>query len=104
MLEMTSDIISAGTAMAGLVLVFLGGILNGFDAYAPQERRAVVSKFRRKAWTAFVAFALSLGAALLGLLSKWLHLTCFAGAGLVLLILSFVAVVWIGIAGVREIA
>ena len=103
MLEMASDIIGAGTALAGLVLVFLGSVSNGFEAYAPQERRSVVKKYRRRAWAAFGAFALALGAALLGLLSKWLQLACLTGAGLTLLILSFAAVVWIGLGEVREI-
>lgn len=104
MLEMASDIIGAGTAMAGLVLVFLGSVSNGFEAYQPQERRTVVKKYRRRAWAAFVAFALALGAALFGLLSKWLQLGCLTATGLVLLILSFVAVVAIGVTEVREIA
>ncbi len=103
MLEMSSDIIGAGTALAGLVLVFLGSVSNGFEAYAPQERRSVVKKYRRRAWAAFAAFALALGAALLGLLSKWLQLACLTGAGLVFLILSFVAVAVLGVAEVREI-
>lgn len=100
---MASDVIGAGTALAGLVLVFLGSVSNGFEAYAPQERRSIVKKYRRRASTAFAAFTLALGAALLGLLSKWLQLASLTGAGLVLLILSFVAVVWIGLGEVREI-
>lgn len=103
MLEMASDIIGAGTAMAGLVLVFLGSVSNGFEAYQPQERRTIVKKYRRRAWAAFTAFSLALAAAFLGLLSKWLQLGGLSGAGLVLLILSFVAVVAIGVAEVREI-
>lgn len=103
MMEMASDVIGAGTALAGLVLVFLGSVSNGFEAYAPQERRSVVKKYRRRAWAAFAAFALALGAALLGLLSKWSQLACLTATGLVLLILSFGAVVWIGFGEVREI-
>lgn len=103
MLEMASDIIGAGTAMAGLILVFLGSVSNGFEAYAPQERRAVVKKYQRRSWAAFIAFSLALGAAFLGLLSKWLQVICLTSAGLVLLILSFVAVVAIGLVEVREI-
>jgi hypothetical protein len=103
MLEMASDVIGAGTALAGLVLVFLGSVSNGFESFAPQERRAVVKKYRRRAWWAFGAFTLALGAALLGLLSKWLQLACLTGAGLILLILSFLAAVWIGVGEVREI-
>lgn len=103
MLEMASDVIGAGTAMAGLVLVFLGSVSTGFEAYAPQERRSVVNVYRRRALGAFIAFSLALAAALLGLLSKWLQLACLTGAGLVCLILSFIAVVVIGAAEVREI-
>ncbi len=103
MLEMASDVIGAGAALAGLVLVFLGSVSNGFEAFAPQERRSVVKKYRRRAMAAFAAFALALGAALLGLLSKWLQLAPLTSAGLVLLILSFVAIVWIGFGEVREI-
>jgi hypothetical protein len=103
MLEMASDVIGAGTALAGLVLVFLGSVSNGFEAYQPQERRSVVKKYRRRAWWSFAAFVLALGAALLGLLSKWLQLACLTGAGLALLILSFAAAVWIGFGEVREI-
>lgn len=103
MLDMASDIIGAGTAMAGLVLVFLGSVSNGFEGYAPQERRSVLKKYQRRSWAAFIAFALALASALSGLLSKWLQVECLAGAGLALLVLSFVAVVAIGVAEVREI-
>lgn len=103
MLEMASDLIGAGTALAGLVLVFLGNVSSGFDSYQPQERRAVVDKYRRRARFALIAFLLALGAALLGLLAKGLHLPVLVWGGLVLLILSFAAVVAIGINSVREI-
>lgn len=103
MLGMASDIVGAGTALAGLVLVFLGSVSNGYEAYAPQERRSVVKKYRRRALAAFAAFALALGAALFGLLSKWWQTASLAGVGLFLLILSFGAVVWIGFGEVREI-
>lgn len=104
MLEMASDIIGAGTALAGLILVFLGSVSNGFEAYAPQERRSVVKKYRRRSWAALIAFVLALGAALLGLLSKWLHCGALTAGGLILLVLSFVAVVIIAWTEVREIA
>lgn len=103
MLEMASDIIGAGTALAGLILVFLGSVSNGFEAYAPQERKSVVKKYKRRSWAAFIAFVLALSAALLGLLSKWQHCGALTGAGLILLVLSFAAVVVIALTEVREI-
>ena len=104
MLEMASDIIGAGTALAGLILVFLGSVSNGFEAYATQERRSVVKKYQRRSWSAFIAFVLALGAAFLGLLSKWLQCGPLTSVGLVVLVLSFVAVVVIAWVEVREIA
>jgi hypothetical protein len=83
--------------------VFLGSVSSGYEGYAPQERRSVVKKYRRRGWGAFAAFTLALGAAFLGLLSKWLQFGCLTGAGLILLVLSFVAVVVIGVTEVREI-
>ena len=72
------DVATSAVALAGLVLVFLGATSTSFDTYEATEKRAVLGRYRRRAWFAFVGFILSLSAAVLGILAKWLHIECAA--------------------------
>jgi hypothetical protein len=54
-------VFSGGTALAGLILVFLGASLASFDTYTPTEKGEVRSKYRRRGYTSLAGF----GAALL---------------------------------------
>lgn len=54
-------------ALAGLVLVFLGGIYTAFDAYDAQQKNAVRHKYGCRAWLACVGFFAALASAALAL-------------------------------------
>ena len=88
-ITVAGEVVGAGTALAGLILVYLGAVAAGYDAYQPAEKRTVKSRFQKRALAAFVGFILALIAALLGVLGKWLPNGCIADAGVVLLIISF---------------
>lgn len=99
------QLFSGGTALAGLVLVFLGGILASYDGYEPTDRPAVVSQYRRRAWAAFWGFigAIVAGASgLAGLVAGgskiWLCI------GLAALAVSAIVLVVMAVLSVKEIA
>jgi len=83
-IEVSGDIVAPATTWAGLVLVFLGATYSGYASYPLILRdNKVRDRFRRRAWFAFVGFALALFAALRALLSNWLHQEWSAVAALV---------------------
>lgn len=77
-IETGGDVVAGATALAGLILVFLGATSTVFSSYTKEEQRAVRSRFQRRAWFAFIGFALALLSAALALVGKWLHQECAA--------------------------
>lgn len=71
-ISIVSEIVGASTALAGLILVYLGSLVASYAAFQPQERKSVRQRHQRRAWVAFGGFALALLTATLGLLGKWL--------------------------------
>ena len=69
--EMGGDISAAGTALAGLLLVFIGAVTVGFESFEKQDQGAVLAKFRLRGWLALLGFLLALAAAALSLAGKW---------------------------------
>lgn len=101
--EVAGDIVAAGSAVAGLVLVYIGSLSAGFSAFQPQERRAVTPSYQRRAWFAFVGFALILVAVTLALIGKWLDIDCMAVSALWLLVVGLAWVLVTGVLTVMEI-
>jgi hypothetical protein len=100
-MEVSGDVVTAAATLAGLVLVFLGATSTSFESYAPILRDdRIRRRFRRRGWFGFVGFALSLLAAFLGLIGKWLHQEFCALAALGLFA---VALVWVLIAAVLSV-
>jgi hypothetical protein len=95
-MEVSGDVVTAATTLAGLVLVFLGATSTSYESYpAVMRDRAIRKRFRRRAWFGFAGFALSLLAAFLALEGKWLHHECSA---LVAFVLFAAALIWVLIA------
>lgn len=67
--QLAGQVISAGTALAGLILVFLGSVFTGYDSYKKTEKPAVKSKFLRRASVAFLGFLAAVAAAGCGFVS-----------------------------------
>jgi len=91
-LDLASDTSTAGAALSGLLLVFLGSTASAFDGYEPTEKRTVRARYRRRAWLSFAGFSLALLGTFLGLLGKWRADDGFALSALMLLFLSFAVV------------
>ena len=62
--ELANITASAGTAFAGLILVFFGGVVSAFDSHEGKTPK-VKERYRRKARLTFFAFFISLIAVLL---------------------------------------
>ncbi len=92
-LSLTGDVIAAGAALAGLILVYLGSVASGYAGFAATEQRSVRASFQRRAWFAVVGVALAIAASGTALLGKWLSQICLAGSSVVLLALAFIWVV-----------
>lgn len=98
------QLFSGGTALAGLVLVFLGSVLASYDSFEPTAKRAVRRKYRWRAWVGFAGFLCSLVAATAGLIGLmrgaapwlWVGVAALVLSGLLLVALALVSVVEIG--------
>jgi len=97
-LDISGDVSSAGAALAGLLLVFMGSITTSFESYDRVAQNAVKPKYRNRIWFAFVGFALAILATFLALLAKWLRIECVAASALLIL---FVSLAWVVIAAIR---
>jgi hypothetical protein len=92
-------VFSGGTALAGLVLVYLGFLIGSFETYRPEQQRAVREKYQRRAVLGLIGFAASLLAAVLALSSYWGG-PAFVYIGLIALGLSFLTVFVTGLSSV----
>jgi sulfite exporter TauE/SafE len=96
-------IFSGGTALAGLVLVFLGAIAAAFDSYEKVDKNAARPKYRARARLALGGFGSSLSAAALALGAHWGHPCGLLYSALVLLGLAFALVSWAAFQSVADI-
>jgi hypothetical protein len=69
-IELSGDITGASSALAGLLLVFLGATQAGFDGYDKALQRSVLVRYQRKSRLAFAGFVLSLISLILSLIGK----------------------------------
>ncbi|MER8555178.1 hypothetical protein NKH37_23860 [Mesorhizobium sp. M1217] len=102
-LPVMGEVAGSATALAGLILVFLGAISTSFDSYAKPERASVLTRYQRRVWFAFVGFTLALASAFMALVAKWLTIECAAIASLVLLFVALIWVLFVALSDVREI-
>lgn len=101
--DVASEVVSAATAMAGLVLVYLGALATGYGAFQPQERKTVRPAYYRRAWVAFGCMIAAVASAFLGLLAKWVPSEGCGDAAVVLLVACFGAGIWIAYETAKEI-
>src|SRR5882762_5995012 len=59
-LPIAIDIATAGAALAGLLLVFIGAVASAYDSYDSEQQPAVRTMYRQRIWQAFAGFCLSL--------------------------------------------
>jgi hypothetical protein len=68
--NVAGDVIAAGTALAGLVMVYLGGLSVSFASYEKTAQRTVKAAFKTKGKFAFATTATSLLAVASALFGK----------------------------------
>lgn len=99
----SGEVVTAGTALAGLLLIYIGSLVTSFGSYQAQEQKAVKGKFLTRAWLAFVGFALALLSAALGVIGKWLNNCCTGNVSVWVLMAAFVWAVFGVVQSIREI-
>jgi hypothetical protein len=58
--HIADQLLTASTALAGLLLLFLSGVTSGYESLAPQARRAARNHFGFRGWLGFVGFSVAL--------------------------------------------
>jgi hypothetical protein len=71
-IEIAGEVVTASTALAGFILVYLGGLHGSYSHLHADQRSQVKAGFQRRAWFAFVGITASLTAAVLGIAGEWL--------------------------------
>ena len=102
-LDITGQIVGAGTATAGLILVFLGATTASYEGYQAQERRSVRDVYQLRANIAFATLLVSIATVVFALLSDWFDASGLAVASFGLLCVSLVGVAWTAYISVSEI-
>lgn len=98
-----NQLFSGGTALAGLILVFLGGVLAAFEAYPTGDKNAVRTKYRRRAWLSLSGFATALIAAICAFVANWFPAGFWIMGSTIALGLAFLLVVIMAATAVMEI-
>ena len=101
--DVASDIVACGSALAGLLLVYMGALASAFSGFELQEKRAVLRSHQLRAWFAFVGLAFALLSVILGLAGRWLNMLCIEVNAMVFIVLSFAWVVTVATLTVLEI-
>jgi uncharacterized membrane protein len=91
--SVASDIADAGTALAGLILVYLGAVAVRFETLDPKEQSSARDVYRRHARRAFRGIVIALVAATAALTAKSLksepYATMIAAMACIALLMSF---------------
>ena len=95
--SVTSDIAAAGTALAGLILVYLGAAAVRYETLDPKHQASARDDYRQHARRAFRGLVIALVAAVAAMTAKSLKAEPYATmiaamAGLALLMSFFIAV------------
>lgn len=96
------EVVTAGTALSGLILIYIGSIVTAFGAYAPAEQKSVRLRFAGRAWIAFVGFFLALLSAGLAVVGKWIGNPCISDVSVWVLIFAFGWAIFATVQAIRE--
>jgi len=99
----TGEVVASGTALAGLMLIYIGIQVTNYGSYTATERKTVKPKFLLRASLAAIGVASALIAAALGLIAKTLNNQCLAGWAVSVAVVAFVWTILVAVANVREI-
>lgn len=93
-LGIAGDIIQGGTALAGLMIVFIGNATAGYSSFDKTQQKAVRDVFHQRAWFGFWGVFVAIIAVLLAVLAKWTGENSLAIAATFFL---FGALAWAGV-------
>lgn len=103
-INVAGEVVTAGTALAGLILIYIGTLVTAFEARNPGgERNAVKLKLLGRAWLAFVGFTFALAATALAVIGKWLASPCSGNVAVWLLFIAFAFATFATVQAIREI-
>ena len=97
------NVVTAATALAGLIFIYIGTLVTAFSSYQAQEQKSVRGRFLARAWLAFVGMALALLSAGLAIAGQWLANTCLATLSVWILLAAFAWAVLAAVLTIREI-
>lgn len=101
--ETGGDVVAAGAAIAGLMLVYMGALSANYSTYEAIAKKAVKGSFRRRIWFAFAGVALNAAAIPFGLAAKALDCICALWASLAFLVLGLVWLIAVAVLSALEI-
>jgi hypothetical protein len=70
-LNVAGEVVGASTALAGLILVYLGSIAASYASYETTQQGSVRLSHQRRIWLAFIGFVFALGSSAL---ADWLRM------------------------------
>ena len=88
-LNVAGEVVGASTALAGLILVYLGSIATSYASYDSTQQGSVRLSHQRRIWLAFVGLTFALAAAALAVIAKWVSSECSATVAVILLFIAF---------------
>ena len=93
LVSVTSDIVNAATALAGLILVYLGAVAVRYETLDPKDQSTARDVYRRHARRAFRGIVIALVAAVAALTAEALksepYATIIAAVAFIALLMSF---------------
>jgi uncharacterized membrane protein len=102
-LGISQEVTGVGGALAGLILVYIGIVVNSYGTYRAEEQRSVKGRLQTRAWLAFVGVTLALLATAVMVIGKWLKNDCAANVSVFVLLAAIAWTIFVAVATVREI-
>jgi Kef-type K+ transport system membrane component KefB len=97
MTEIARDMLAASTTLAGLLIVFLGGLVARYEGLDEKQKRIIGPTFRWRGTLAFIGFLAASSSAVMCIISHALSSDLAADVAAVLLGGALVAVIWAAI-------
>ena len=102
-MDLISLLFSGGSALVGLILVFLGETINAFDSYSPLEKQSVRKKYRLRTRLSLFGFISAILSALSALAWNWISFSFLEYFSLAAILISFIFVVVLAVLVVKEV-
>lgn len=101
--NLAGDVIAAGAALAGLLLVYIGSVATSFGGFEKAQQASVKGAHQLRAWLGFVGFMFALVASGLGIIGKWLNHGPTSAAAVIFLALTLLWVAGAALQTTRDI-